>query len=436
MILPAAAPQSRSLFTVAQFGSRQNSRRRGLGPSALTLRHHTSQRQPEPWPEPDELARASSERLRALILARVAEAGGALSFRDFMQLALYAPGLGYYSGGSHKFGAGGDFVTAPEVSPLFGRTLARAVAPAIRALSKAEVLEVGAGSGALAAEVLSGLAALDALPARYSILDVSAQLRARQREYLQSRVGALSERVAWLDDFPAAGFSGVVIANELFDAMPVQRLCITETGPVELFVSASEDGFAWQERAVTDTRLLARLDAIANAVGHELAPGYCSEINFAAEDWLRSFAERLNRGLVLAFDYGYPRAEYYHPQRVGGTLMCHYRHRAHDDPFQWVGLQDITAHVDFTGLAEAAHAAGLAVAGYTTQAHFLLGSGLMEEAAALMAGSTEAQLHVANQIKRLTLPQEMGESFKVMALTRGLELSLPGFATRDLCHTL
>jgi len=402
----------------------------------LNPRTYTSQRQAEPWPEPDEQARASSERLRALIRERIAEAGGVLSFREFMQLALYAPGLGYYSGGSQKFGAGGDFVTAPEISPLFGRTLARALAPVISALPGAELLEIGAGSGALAAELLAGLSALNALPERYLILDVSAQLRSRQREHMRERLGELSERVVWLDDFPAAGFNGVAIANELFDAMPVQRFCIDESGPLELCVSATTDGFAWRERTPVDARLGERISAIAARLGHELATGYCSEINFAAEDWLRSFAQRLAKGLLLILDYGYPRPEYYHPQRIGGTLMCHYRHRAHDDPFQLVGLQDITAHVDYTGLVEAASEAGLALEGYTTQAHFLLGSGLMNEASTLMAGDTEQQLRVANQIKRLTLPHEMGESFKVMALTRGVDLALAGFATRDLRHTL
>ncbi len=392
----------------------------------MTLPPIQNPRSPLDLPEPDADARAHGERVAAHIRAAIDEAGGAIPFRQYMELALYAPGLGYYSAGSHKLGAAGDFITAPEIAPLFSRTLAHAVAPLLATLpAEAALLEAGAGSGRMAADVLAALAGLGHEPG-YRILERSADLRERQRETLQA--AGLGERVQWLAELPT-GFTGVVLANELLDALPVHRLIRQDGRWHEAWVTATDTGFRWQTGPFSDPRLAARLAAIYATVP-DLPADDATEINLAAEDWIATLGERLEQGAMLLIDYGYGRAEYYHPERRHGTLNCHYRHRSHPDPFRYPGLQDITAHVDFTAIADAALAAGLKVAGYTTQAHFLLGSGLPQ-----LAGFSEdpaEQLAISNQIRRLTLPQEMGETFKVMLLTKDLEVPLPGFGLRDL----
>jgi len=378
-------------------------------------------------PAPDPAAREHGEGVAAHLRAVIDAEGGAIPFVRFMELALYAPGLGYYSAGAHKLGAEGDFVTAPEIAPLFSRTLGRAILPLLEALPGADLLEVGAGSGRMAADLLAELEALGRRP-RYAILERSAELRQRQ----QAALAAFAERVTWLDDLPAA-FTGIVLANELLDAMPVHRL-LREGGEWhEAWVAREADRFVWRRGPLTDPRLGERMAAIEAAVG-ALPEPYLTEVNLAAEDWIATLGERLARGAVLLVDYGHPRRAYYHPQRAMGTLGCHYRHHHHDDPFRFPGLQDITAHVDFTAIADAALGAGLKVAGFTTQAHFLLGSGLPD-----LAGFSEdprKQLETANQIRRLTLPQEMGETFKVMLLTKRLDVRLPGFALQDLRNRL
>lgn len=377
-------------------------------------------------------AAAHSAYLGALIAEEITAAGGALSFRRFMELALYAPGLGYYSAGSTKFGAAGDFVTAPEISPLFSRTLAQPCAAVLSMLGGGDILEVGAGSGALAAELLAQLAKEGTLPAHYYILELSAELRERQRRTLSQRDATLLERVQWLDALPSGGFRGVLLANEVLDAMPAHRFQVTEDGVQEFYVAGTPGAFCWRLGPPSDARLAGRIADIGTALGVPLPPGYVSEVNFSAEDWVRTVAEHISAGLVLLIDYGFPRREFYHAQRHRGTLMCHFRHRAHDDPLHLVGLQDITTHVDFTAIAEAGAASGLDVAGYTTQAHFLFGSGLALLAQETDPADTVRQLTVSNQVKRLTLPQEMGELFKVIGLERGVDARLPGFALRDL----
>ncbi len=379
-------------------------------------------------PVPDSEALAHSERLQGRIREQIRASGGHIRFRDFMELALYAPGLGYYSAGSHKLGAGGDFITAPETSPLFSRTLARAIAPLL--MDGEPILEVGAGSGVMAADMLEELARLDTLPGQYRILERSADLQQRQRQTLAEKSPAQLVRVDWLTDLPV-DFQGVVVANELIDALPVHRVVWLDEGDFELLVGEENGQFVWKTTKVTEPRLQARMTAIRELNGG-MPDGYVSEINLAGEDWLQTLASRMQRGVILLIDYGYPQATYYHPQRKQGTLTCHYRHQVHDDPFRHVGLQDITAHVDFTALADAALAAGLKVAGYTTQAHFLLGSGLTELAGQTGNDDPAGQLDTANQIRRLTLPGEMGETFKVMALSKARALLMPGLQLRDL----
>lgn len=381
-------------------------------------------------PPPDAAAQTHSDRLRALIRTEIERGSGRITFAHYMALALYAPGLGYYSAGARKFGEAGDFVTAPEISPLFSRCVARQCCQVLAGLGGGDILEVGAGSGVMAADVLAEMEALGCLPDHYFILDVSADLRQRQKETLERRVSHLLERVRWLDRLPESGFTGVVLANELLDAMPVHLFRIEGEGPQELYVAWEDDRFAWRGGPLSDPRLAGRIAAIVDELG-DLSPGYTSEVNLAAEDWVRSIAAMLERGLVLIIDYGFPRREYYHSERAGGTLMCHYRHHAHPDPLIHAGLQDITAHVDFTAVAEAAVEAALAVAGYTAQAYFLLGSGLMEMASASNPDDTRQHLALTQQVKKLTLPSEMGELFKVIALTRGIDMPLAGFSFQD-----
>ncbi|MDX1252392.1 MAG: SAM-dependent methyltransferase [Gammaproteobacteria bacterium] len=379
---------------------------------------------------PDSDTQAHSERLQILIRTEIERGDGQITFARYMDLALYAPGLGYYSAGACKFGEAGDFVTAPELSPLFSRCVARQCRQVLAGLGAGDILEVGAGTGALAAEVLRELEALDCLPGCYFILDLSAELRQRQRETLEQRAPHLLDRVRWLDRLPGSGFTGVVLANELLDAMPVHLFRMEEEGPQELYVGAEDERFVWRNGPLSDPRLGERVAAIIEEQG-PLSPGYTSEINLAAEGWVRGLAEWLARGTVLIIDYGFPRREYYHHERSDGTLMCHHRHRAHPDPLILTGLQDITAHVDFTAVAEAAVEVGLAVAGYATQAYFLLGSGLMEMAGQSHPDDTRQHLALTQQIKKLTLPSEMGELFKVIALTRGIDLPLIGFSFQD-----
>ncbi|KAF0192320.1 MAG: hypothetical protein FD165_945 [Gammaproteobacteria bacterium] len=386
-------------------------------------------------PEPDAEALAHSRRLEAVIRREIEDRGGYIDFARFMELALYAPGLGYYSAGLPKFGAAGDFVTAPELSPLFARCVARQCAQVLALLGGGDVLEAGAGTGLLASGVLQQLQALDCLPDRYFILETSADLRERQRRCLQELPADLAARVQWLDSLPPGQFRGVVLANEVLDAMPVQRFRRTSSGVDELMVAVADDRLVWYAVPAHNPRLVERVAGIEQAIGARLPEGYESELHLAAEGWIASVADSLEAGMVLIVDYGYPRREYYHPERSSGTLRCHYRHHAHDDPLRLVGLQDITSHVDFTAVAETAVAAGMGVAGYTTQAYFLFATGIT--AFAQEGEKNDRQrLATAQQIKRLTMPGEMGEVFKVIALTKGIHEPLTGFQWRDLRQKL
>ena len=375
-------------------------------------------------PQPSTEECAHSEKLVALIRNEIASDGGAIGFARFMELALYAPALGYYSAGKQKFGDGGDFITAPELSPLFARCVARQCRQILVQLERADILEAGAGSGALAADLLVELEMLGALPDRYFILELSAELRERQARTLKQKAPHLMPRVHWLDTLPDGEFRGVILGNELLDAMPVERFRIYDDGIRQLHVGWENQKLVWKERPANEA-ICRRIQPLG------LPSGYTSEINFHAEAWVGSMARVLKRGVVLLIDYGFPHAEFYHPQRCQGTLMCHYRHRVHDNPLILVGLQDITAHVDFTAVAAAADKAGLSVLGYTSQAAFLLASGLDEIAAASDPENTRRHLELTQQIKKLTLPSEMGELYKVIALGRSVDPPLQGFQIQD-----
>lgn len=350
-----------------------------------------------------------------------------MPFERFMELALYAPGLGYYSAGARRFGAGGDYVTAPEITPLFARCLARQCQQ-ILLRTGGDILELGAGSGTMAADLLTELEALGCLPDRYRILEVSGALRVQQWETLSHRIPHLLSRVVWLDGLPEAGLHGVILGNEVLDALPVRRFRMTAQGPRPLCVAWEEPGFVWRLGS-DDPSLDEAVHEIVSDIGAELPTGYESEINRLLLPWLASLAECLSAGLILLIDYGYPRREYYHWQRAMGTLLCHYRHHVHDDPLILVGLQDITASVDFTAVATAAVAAGLRVAGYTSQSYFLFGCGL--ETILSEVVERDDYLEFVRQVKLLTLPSEMGERFKAIGLTKGWEAPLRGFGGFD-----
>lgn len=386
-------------------------------------------------PAPSADARAASAALSRLIADEIA-ADGWLSFARYMELALYAPGLGYYAGGAHKFGdgdSGGDFVTAPELTPLFGQALARQVAQVLNA-SAPLVIEAGAGSGRLAADLLPALDALGCAPARYCILELSGELRARQAQTIGQHAPQYLPRVDWLDTLPEK-FSGCLIGNEVLDAMPTHAVRWSkdgfEYGLLERGVGLAAGQFVTVERPAG-----AALREAAETIAVH-AP-YRGEISLAVRSWVAELARRLDTGAMILLDYGLPRRELYHPQRNGGTLRCHYRHRVHDDPFWYPGLSDITSHVDFTAVAEAGFDAGLSVLGYTNQAQFLINCGIGELLKKVGDGETvtKANLRAQGAVSMLLSPNEMGELFKVIALGRGMPQPLLGFTRGDRVHAL
>jgi len=410
---------------------------------------------------------------QGLIRERLVAAGGWLSFDQFMELALYAPGVGYYSAGSVKIGAGGDFVTAPEVSDLFSRCVARQCADVLAELGSGsgsrsgsgpgsgsgEILELGAGTGRMAATVLESLASLGVLPERYAILEVSADLADRQRTRLQQLPAELRDRVVWLDRLPSKPIRGVVLANEVLDALPFRRFVVRGGVVQELGVGLEGESFVWREQASGSPSggtpsggtpgggtpsggtpsgapdgLVAAGKELIGQLSLALPEGYTSEICLRVKPWVASVGQCVEQGALLLFDYGLPRSHYYHPQRTDGTLRCYFKQRAHDNPFTNIAVQDITAWVDFTRVAEAALDAQLEVAGFATQAAFLLGNGIE----GLIAEATDPidRARLAGEGRRLLLPGEMGESFKVMALCRNLQQPLRGFAYQDLRTSL
>lgn len=384
---------------------------------------------PEP---PDELKRLSGS-----LASRIRESldsDGKMPFSRFMEMALYEPGLGYYSAGLHKLGASGDYTTAPELGPLFATCLARQAAELGESLGEYDILEIGAGTGQLAFDLLQAIPP-NHLPNRYRVLERSADLRRLQQENLAALAPELGSRVEWLEQPPGDEWQGLLLANEVLDALAVERFLINEDGVDQLCVATEGDRFCWATRPAPAVLRTSVDHAIAD-IGIELPAGYQSEINPFTADWLKALCRGMSRGLALFIDYGYPRREYYLPERSDGTLMCHYRHRAHDDVFFWPGLQDITAWVDFTALAEAADENSLEVEGYCSQTLFLIGCGMEQVLSDYSQASLDGGLEISTQARQLTMPGMMGEKFQVMGLGRGLNRPLCGFSLQDLRHRL
>ena len=392
------------------------------------------QNAPPSLPQPDEASRSHCARVTAHIREHIEASGGSIGFAEFMHHALYAPGLGYYAAGATKFGAAGDFITAPEVSRVFGAVVARQCAEALDAIDGGAILEIGAGSGKLAADMLETLESIEALPETYRILEVSADLRERQQAYVEERVPHLADRVEWLSGLPQA-HRGVIVANEVLDALPVERFVRRDDGVSRQCVTVGDGGFSWTEEPASENlaRVVSRIEA---ELGRALPAGFTSEVSLAGANWITDVAESLAEGMVFLFDYGVARREYYAAERAEGWLRCHFRHHAHNDPLVLAGIQDITAWVDFTAVAEAANAAGLDIAGYSAQAQFLISGGLDAAMAGFESLPLERQLALSQQVKTLTLPGEMGENFKCLALRRG-DIAVPSaFALADRTHTL
>ena len=381
-------------------------------------------------PIPSAAALAHSAQLVERLQHKMYQHGGAISFYEFMQTALYEPGLGYYVAGLRKIGAEGDFVTAPEISPLFSHSIANQCAQLLTELPHSSILELGAGSGRMAAQILLRLEQLACLPEHYFILDLSPDLQARQRETLAIDAPHLLSKVQWLDRLPPFPFQGVILANEVLDAMPVELFTVTTVGITSVQVVSHPEGFRF---TTADSQQAAEIEKL---LAHDLVLPYTSEFNPALAPWIHSLADCLETGAILLIDYGYERADYYHPERNQGTLLCHYQHRVHANPLIYPGLQDITASVDFTAMAEAGLAAGLDLAGYTTQAAFLLNCGLEDLFIEALQTHPQASHHLAQQVRSLSLPAEMGERFKVMALTKGFTPPLLGFRLGDRQHRL
>jgi SAM-dependent MidA family methyltransferase len=386
-------------------------------------------------PEPDSAQKALSQELVKHIKRHLTQGNG-LSFSQFMELALYAPNLGYYANGLAKFGASGDFTTAPEISSLFGQCLARQLDELLRTLSDASVLELGAGSGVLACTILTTLAQLNRLPVSYAILEPSAALQERQRAYLSAHLPAfVFDRVVWLKQLPQ-NFVGVIVGNEVADALPVEVLRLLPNDAQQGYVvwDAQQASFVWDWREIVDAKLQDQANMIRSTVGDIPTQGYLAEVCQVLPAWMASLSESLQQGAILLIDYGYGSKEFFASRRWMGSLRAHYRHRAHNNPFWYPGLQDLTAHVNFTALAQAGFDAGLTVAGYTTQAHFLLALGitsLIDEDADVVT-----HLKLAQQIKTLTMPDEMGENFKAMVFLKEMVCPLTGFSLRDLRMSL
>ena len=384
-------------------------------------------------PSPDAASEAHSKRVSQHLQSLIDAADEGIPFSQFMHEALYAPGLGYYAAGASKFGPAGDFTTAPEISPLYGAVLGRQIAAILEDAGGA-VLEFGAGTGILVVQLLRKLAELDALPNRYLILEVSPDLIERQQALIASELPELRELVRWIDS-PPAGFRGVIVANEVLDAIPVERFRMDGDRVMRGYVVGVDGRFDWRY-APAPAAMESAVRCIEADIGQALPDGYCSELAPGREAWVKDIAERLAHGTVVLIDYGVSRREYYAPDRDDGWLQCHFRQHVHGNPLILPGIQDLTAWVDFTAIASAAVQAGLSVNGYASQGPFLLRGGLDLEFADFTALSETRQAALSGQAKLLTMPGEMGENFKLIALTRGNVEALPAFRDTDRAHAL
>ena len=384
------------------------------------------------WTQPDAFASRHSVAVARHLRGQIEDAGGVLPFDQYMDMALYAPGLGYYATGTRKFGQGGDFVTAPEIGPLFGRSLAREVGLVLETIDDACLLEFGAGSGALAQSLIEALSADGRLPSRYCILEISPDLRERQRQRLEPLAEHHGLKIEWLEQLPDEPLQGVILANEVVDAFAVTRFCVIQGRPWRAGISIDGDGFAWE--------WIDDLDPDSGAAKivqqYELVEGFISEVCPRAQAWIHALGVSLQRGLALVIDYGFPAREYYLPERSQGTLRCHYQHRAHNDPLILPGIQDVTCQVNFSALAEAGRTAGFDVLGYTSQESYLLALGLLDLATPQPEDDENVMLSRAAEVKQLILPSQMGEAFKVMALGKKIEQALAGFKLRDRSSSL
>lgn len=389
---------------------------------------------PPSLPQPDAHSAEHGERVKEYIRQHIDAAGGSIGFAEFMQHALYAPGLGYYTAGSTKFGEAGDFVTAPEVSSVFGRVLARQCAEVLSQVEGGAILEYGAGSGKLAVDMLQTLDSMDALPSSYMILEVSPDLCQRQRMYIERHVPGLAFLVTWLD-MPPESFRGAMVANEVLDSFPVERFVRRKKAVMQQRVGFNGAGFEWREAAANE-HLASFVQRIEKDIGATLLDGYTSEACLALSPWVGGLAGVLDEGIAFLFDYGVSRREFYADDRSDGWLRCHFRHHAHDNPLVLPGVQDLTAWVDFTSVASTATHAGLDIAGYTPQAQFLLAGGLEQEMAEFGSLPVDEQVKLSGQVKTLTLPGEMGEHFKCLALRRGSIEAPSAFSLADRTHTL
>ena len=421
-------------YSNKQNSSKQNSGKQSSGEFVIKSNRaemiFDSQDYNSNFPQPDEVALKLSESLQEKIGLAIMENGGSISFEQYMQMALYEPGLGYYSAGSSKFGEQGDFVTAPEISPLFSRCIARQCQQVLSEISSSKsscsILEFGPGTGTMAIDIMLELARNNTLPETYYLLEPSADLRQRQQSNIKNTIPQLEDRFVWLDRLPEERIRGVILANEVIDAMPVKRIVI-DSDIQEYAVSCDsgandETRFQWLKTDI-DQDLKSDMQEMFDTLGESLATPYITEINCNIKPWINSLNDVLDQGLILISDYGYPRKEYFHPQRHTGTLICHYRHQVHDDPFLYPGLQDITASVEFTTVAEAAVDAGLHVSGFTTQAHFLIGCGLDQFVSEFESDDVAERSKMTQQVSKLTMPGEMGEKFKFIGLSKNLDTS-------------
>jgi len=385
-------------------------------------------------PEPCADEKTHSDKLSQYIQQSIVDAGGWIDFEQYMQLALYAPGLGYYRAGAQKFGEQGDFITSPEVSPLFAQTLANPLVVLLNKIPDAKIIEFGAGSGKLAADLLLALQALNKLPEQYLIIELSAELQQRQKETLQQKAPQLLERVQWINGFPEKTLNVIVIANEVLDAMPVQRFAINNNEVKVLGVEFKNDAFhlSYRTSGKEFSEKVLALNENFNSVEHS----YYSEFNGNISPWIKSISQCINKGAIYLIDYGYPRSEYYSQDRYMGTFLGYYKHRSIDAPLWYPGLQDLTAFVDFTEVAEAAIEHGFDVDGFTSQGNFLINAGLEQVVENSKVENEIQRLQLMQQMKTLSMPGEMGERFKVMGLSKGLDDNIPGFEMRDFRYRL